>query len=136
MIPHLASTKEQGALKLISFQFFQLCGSCEGSAQILNVSTSETKRRLAAQRRLKKETYRITIILYILYIRLYTNIITVHIYIYHLLDFSFRPTAPREVCGLKKDGTKRFWLLSKADDILIDGWRREGARQEAAREGL
>jgi len=40
------------------------------------------------------------------------------------------PTNPREVCGLKKDGTDRFWLVTQADDILIDGWRREGVSAE------
>lgn len=38
------------------------------------------------------------------------------------------PQSYREVCGLHKDKTDRFWLLSKeVDDILEDGWKREGA---------
>ncbi|CAE7470350.1 slc44a4 [Symbiodinium sp. CCMP2456] len=38
------------------------------------------------------------------------------------------PESYREVCGLHKDKTDRFWLLSKeVDDILEDGWKREGA---------
>ncbi|CAL1145678.1 unnamed protein product, partial [Cladocopium goreaui] len=40
------------------------------------------------------------------------------------------PTNPREVCGLQKDGTSRFWLVSKADDILLDGWRREHVTEQ------
>ncbi|CAJ1410695.1 unnamed protein product [Effrenium voratum] len=45
-----------------------------------------------------------------------------------------KPSHPQEVCGLAKDGTNRFWLISKADDILADGWRREGLSDEAIRQ--
>eukprot|EP00931_Biecheleriopsis_adriatica_P049781 TRINITY_DN28803_c0_g1_i1.p1 TRINITY_DN28803_c0_g1~~TRINITY_DN28803_c0_g1_i1.p1 ORF type:complete len:773 (-),score=139.45 TRINITY_DN28803_c0_g1_i1:57-2339(-) len=36
------------------------------------------------------------------------------------------PTSAQEICGLQSDGTSQYWLLSKADDALLDGWRREG----------
>ncbi|CAE7267493.1 NOP2C, partial [Symbiodinium necroappetens] len=43
------------------------------------------------------------------------------------------PQSYREVCGLHKDKTDRFWLLSKeVDDILEDGWKREGADDQVA----
>lgn len=40
------------------------------------------------------------------------------------------PDSPREVCGITRDGSDRYWLLSEPDAGLIDGWRSEGASEE------
>eukprot|EP00930_Biecheleria_cincta_P038968 TRINITY_DN26790_c0_g1_i1.p1 TRINITY_DN26790_c0_g1~~TRINITY_DN26790_c0_g1_i1.p1 ORF type:complete len:736 (+),score=83.52 TRINITY_DN26790_c0_g1_i1:224-2209(+) len=39
------------------------------------------------------------------------------------------PSHPRQVCGLHRDGTDKFWPLSNPDQYLIDGWRLEGANE-------
>lgn len=37
------------------------------------------------------------------------------------------PTKPQQVCGLKRDGTDKYWLLEHPDTSIEDGWRAEGA---------
>jgi len=39
------------------------------------------------------------------------------------------PTMPQQVCGLRRDGTAGYWLLSPPDQSVIDGWSMEGANQ-------
>lgn len=35
-----------------------------------------------------------------------------------------------QVCGLRRDGTDTFWLLSEADAILKEGWKAEGVESD------
>jgi len=40
------------------------------------------------------------------------------------------PTKPQQVCGLSRDQTSKFWLLSEPDVTVVEGWRSEGASEE------
>jgi len=37
------------------------------------------------------------------------------------------PSTPQQVCGLRRDGTDKYWLLEEPDISVQDGWRAEGA---------
>lgn len=46
-----------------------------------------------------------------------------------LISNGDKPTKPNQVCGLERDQTKAFWLLSEPDVTLTEGWKAEGASE-------